>query len=227
MFVQGHHSLEELQRLTKALTKKRIWLRHQAVVLAKRGHSAPAIARALGCSRRAVQAWVGRYNQGGLAALQERPHTGRPPRLAAADVPRFRDRLEAGPTPEDGVCTFRCQDLRRILEAEFGVSCAGGRSCCASRMVRSLTRWPTWRPTPAAPGIVSTDGSHRRGTCTEWWAGQWEPDPAAAVLPERFGGEPVADSGDCRRVRATTRQERRGSVCGPRDRERIKTVASI
>ena len=59
---------------------------------------------------------------GGLAALQERPHTGRPPRLAAADVPRFRDRLEAGPTPEDGVCTFRCQDLRRILEEEFGVS---------------------------------------------------------------------------------------------------------
>ena len=122
MFVQNHHSLEELQRLTKALTKKRIWLRHQAVVLAKQGHSAPAIARALGCSHRAVQAWVGRYNQGGLAALQERPHTGRPPRLAAADVPRFRDRLEAGPTPEDGVCTFRCQDLRRILEEEFGVS---------------------------------------------------------------------------------------------------------
>ena len=58
---------------------------------------------------------------GGLAALQERPHTGRPPRLAAADVPRFRDRLEAGPTPEDGVCTFRCQDVRRILEEEFGV----------------------------------------------------------------------------------------------------------
>ena len=121
MFVQNHHSLEELQRLTKALTKKRIWLRHQAVVLAKQGHSAPAIARALGCSHRAVQAWVGRYNQGGLAALQERPHTGRPPRLAAADVPRFRDHLEAGPTPEDGVCTFRCQD-RRILEEEFGVS---------------------------------------------------------------------------------------------------------
>jgi len=39
MFVQNHHSLEELQRLTKAPTKKRIWLRHQAVVLAKQGHS--------------------------------------------------------------------------------------------------------------------------------------------------------------------------------------------
>ena len=29
MFVQDHHGLEELQGLTKALTKKRIWLRHQ------------------------------------------------------------------------------------------------------------------------------------------------------------------------------------------------------
>ena len=41
MFVQNHHSLEELQRLSKALTTKRIWLRHQADVLAKQGHSAP------------------------------------------------------------------------------------------------------------------------------------------------------------------------------------------
>ena len=93
MFVQNHHSLEELQRLTKALTKKRIWLRHQAVVLAKQGHSAPAIARALGCSRRAVQAWVDRYNQGGLAALQERPHTDVMKTWPCADFSFIRDLL--------------------------------------------------------------------------------------------------------------------------------------
>src|SRR3954447_1362669 len=122
MFVQDHHTLEELQHLTKALTQKRIWLRYQAVALAQQGHSAPEIARALGCSRRAVQTWVTRYNQGGVAALQERPHTGRPPRLAGPDLQRFRERLEAGPKPEDGVCTLRCRDLRRILEEEFGVT---------------------------------------------------------------------------------------------------------
>ena len=122
MFVQDHHTLEELQQLTKALTQKRIWLRHQAIVLAKQGHSVPEIARALGCSRRAVQTWVARYNQGGVPALQERPHTGRPPRLAGSDLLRFQERLEAGPKPEDGVCTLRCRDLRRILEEEFGVT---------------------------------------------------------------------------------------------------------
>src|SRR5436305_7785679 len=122
MFVQDHHSLEELQQLTKALTQKRIWLRYQAVVLAKQGRSAPEIAHALGCSRRAAQSWVAKYNRGGVQALHERPHTGRPPRLAGPELRRFRERLEAGPTPEDGVCTLRGRDLRRILEQEFGVT---------------------------------------------------------------------------------------------------------
>ena len=123
MFVQNYHSLEEAQRLTKALTKKRIWLRHQAVVLAKQGHSAPRSPGPWDALAAPFRPQVARYNQGGLAALQERPHTGRPPRLAAAKVPRYQDRLEAGPTPEDGVCTFRCQDLRpRILEEKIGVS---------------------------------------------------------------------------------------------------------
>ena len=43
MHVENHQTLEELQRLTKALTKKRIWVRHQAVVLAQQGHSAQAM----------------------------------------------------------------------------------------------------------------------------------------------------------------------------------------
>ena len=97
MFVQSHHSLEELQRLTKALTKKRIWLRHQAVVLAKQGHSAPAIARALGCSP------MGRSGRG-LAATTRgawRPSRSGPTPDARLAWPRkcrgLRERLEAGP----------------------------------------------------------------------------------------------------------------------------------
>ncbi len=122
MVVQEHHTLEELQQLARAVAKKRTWLRYQAVVLAKQGHPAPVIAQILGASRRAVQGWVARYNAGGVSALEERPRTGRPPRLAGPDVRRFQERIEAGPTPEDGVCTFRCQDLRRILEEEFRVT---------------------------------------------------------------------------------------------------------
>ena len=122
MHVLEHHPLDELQQLAKAAAGRRLFLRIQAVILARQGRPAPEIAQALGCSRRAVQAWVANYNRGGIPALQERPRPGRPPRLCGPDLHRFEERVEAGPTPEDGVCTFRGPDLRRILEREFGVA---------------------------------------------------------------------------------------------------------
>lgn len=121
MHVHQHLSLDELQRLAKTITRKRVWVRYQAVVLAAQGRSAPEVAQALSCSPRAAQKWVARYNQGGSQALAERAHTGRPPRLAGPELLRFQQRLEAGPTPEDGVCAFHGRDLQRILEHEFGV----------------------------------------------------------------------------------------------------------
>lgn len=121
MHVHDHLPLDELQRLAKTLTGKRVWLRYQAVILAIQGRSATEVAQALGCSLRAVQEWVARYNQGGPQALAERPHTGRRPRLAGPELLRFQGRLEAGPTPEDGIGTFYGRDLQRILEHEFGV----------------------------------------------------------------------------------------------------------
>ena len=136
---------------TKALTKKRIWLRHQAVVLAKQGHSTPAIARAFGCSHLAVQAWVGRYNQGGLAALQERPHTGRPPRLAAADVPRFRDRLEAGPPPRMASAPSAVRTCAASWRRNSARALAGSRSmtCCIASITAASCPGPSMnRPTP-------------------------------------------------------------------------------
>jgi transposase len=121
MHVHDHMPLDELQHLAKTITGKRVWLRYQAVILALQGRSATEVAGALGCSVRAVQSWVARYNRGGPQALAERPHTGRPPRLAGPELLRFQERLEAGPTPEDGLCTFYGRDLQRILEQEFGV----------------------------------------------------------------------------------------------------------
>ena len=90
MFVQNDHSLEELQRLTKALTKKRIWLRHQAVVLASR--ATPAIA-GLGCSTRC--SGLGRpQNQGGWRPSRSGPTpdatTGRGGCAAVPRPPRGR-----------------------------------------------------------------------------------------------------------------------------------------
>jgi transposase len=119
MHVADRDSLERLQEAARQYRQGRTWPRVQAVVLAKQGDTAPEIARALGVSRRAVQAWVAAYNRGGLEALPDRTHPGRAPTLPRAEEGRFLQRIDAPPRPEDGVCTLRGADIRRILEREF------------------------------------------------------------------------------------------------------------
>jgi transposase len=94
--------------------------RLRSVVLAAEGHTAAAIAQQVDLSLRQVQHWVRRYNQAGVDGLQDRPGRGPRPMLSASEGQRLQARLEAGPTPEDGVCTLRVRDVQRILEAEFG-----------------------------------------------------------------------------------------------------------
>ena len=120
MFVAHHHTLQQLQDLAQAIPQKRLWRRVQAVVLAKQGRTAEDTAQALGCSLRAVKNWVAQYNQGGIAALHERPRSGRPPGLDPQEYPRLKQRLDAPPRPEDGVCTLRGLDIQQILAQEFG-----------------------------------------------------------------------------------------------------------
>jgi len=121
MHVVEHEPLEELRELSRRQRRAREHLRFRAVVLAREGRTAPQIAAALGCGRRPAQAWVRRYNLGGAAALAERRHTGRPPRLSAEQGQRLARRIDAGPTAADGTCAFHGGDVRKILEREFGV----------------------------------------------------------------------------------------------------------
>ena len=119
MHVEDRDARERLQELAKQYRNTRTWPRLQAVILAKQGDTAPEIARALGFSRRAVQAWVAAYNCGGLEALPDRPRPGRTPLLPPDQEARFLERIETPPGPEDGVCEWRGSDIRRILEQEF------------------------------------------------------------------------------------------------------------
>ena len=92
------------------------------VILALAGRTAPEVAEALGAGRRTVQEWVKRYNAEGLDGLVDRPGRGRPCRLTEAQLARLRDRIDAGPTPEDGACTLRGPEVRALLTREFGVA---------------------------------------------------------------------------------------------------------
>lgn len=121
MHVVEHEPLDAFRELMSRQKRVREHRRFHAVLLARQGKTAPEIATTLHCARRPVQRWVSCYNRGGAGALLEATHPGRPPRLAAGQQQQLRERIDAGPKPDDGTCAFHGQDLRRILAAEFGV----------------------------------------------------------------------------------------------------------
>ncbi|MCO6047788.1 IS630 family transposase [Aeoliella sp. ICT_H6.2] len=121
MKVKGHLPLEELKRLERAERNADQARRLRIVILAIEGWTAPAIAMAVGLSRRICQRWLRRYNESGLEGLDDK--RGLQPRrpLTPAQEAEVRRRIEAGPTPEDKVCSLRGKDFQRILADEFGV----------------------------------------------------------------------------------------------------------
>jgi transposase len=95
--------------------------RYRVAVLALEGRETGDIQERLHRSRGFVQRWAYAYRDGGIHALRAKPHPGRMPRLPRESQDAFKARMDAGPTPEDGVCALRGKDAQRILESEFGV----------------------------------------------------------------------------------------------------------
>ena len=121
MHVEPHHTADRLADLIRAEPRARVGRRLAAVRLALLGRTAPQIAGEVLLCERSVRAWVARYNAGGPDALADRPGRGRKGPLTPDQEQRLTDRLRAGPTDADGVCTLRGEDVRRILRREFGV----------------------------------------------------------------------------------------------------------
>ena len=121
MHVAPHHTADRLAELIRAEPRARVGRRLAAVRLALLGRTAPQIAGEVLLCERSVRAWVARYNAGGPDALADRPGRGRKGPLTPDQEQRLTDRLRAGPTDADGVCTLRGEDVRRILREEFGV----------------------------------------------------------------------------------------------------------
>lgn len=120
MEVVNHHSEQQLQSLLHCELRADRAKRLRTVWLAKQGFTAPEIATCTGFSRRMVQIWVERYNGEGLTGLETKSGRGRKPPLTPEQAAQLQQRLDAGPLPEDGVCTLRGRDVQRILACEFG-----------------------------------------------------------------------------------------------------------
>jgi len=120
MHVADFLTLEQLQELER---KERDAFRAKGLrilILARQGWPAPDIALAVGLCRRAVQERVIAYNAEGLAALADERGSTTEPLLPPEEVAPFVARIEAGPQPEDQVCSLRGKDFQQILQAEFG-----------------------------------------------------------------------------------------------------------
>jgi len=123
MQVEAHVSLEELKRIERQEKDAGRSKRLRIIILAIEGWTAPALAMSVGLSRRICQRWVYRYNEEGLVGLDDQRRTSRPSLpIPTEQVEQLRERLAAGPLPEDQVATLRGKDLQRILAAEFGVT---------------------------------------------------------------------------------------------------------
>jgi transposase len=110
--------LKELERMERDATRSK---RLRIIILAMQGWTAPAIAMSVGLSRRDCQAWVRRFNEEGLPGLEDREGGGRPAPLTAEQQEQIQQRLNAGPRPEDRVCSLRGVDIQSLLATEFGV----------------------------------------------------------------------------------------------------------
>jgi transposase len=140
-------SLEALREHLRAAAYGAFRTRLQAVVLAKEGQSAPAIARSLGVGRRTVQDWIHWYNTQGLTRLSGKVPPGKAPPLSPEDLEKFLARIEAGPRPEDQVCALRGLEAQRILRAEFGVV----RGLSTALRLLQVARFAKLMPRPRHP----------------------------------------------------------------------------
>jgi len=122
MHVELYHCSDELKKLARREKDSRLAVRIRAVFLALDGQDAVGIAETLGYSRRTVQNWIRSYNRKGLEGLGDEDGRGIKARLNADQLQWLRQRIDDGPTKEDGICVFHASDIRRIIENQFSIN---------------------------------------------------------------------------------------------------------
>jgi transposase-like protein len=74
---------DELRRAASRVHDGAVVRRLLALAMVMEGASRQEAAEACGMDRQTLRDWVHRYNEGGIPALSDQPHRGRPPRLSA------------------------------------------------------------------------------------------------------------------------------------------------
>lgn len=120
LHVHTHLSQSDFKRLIRRESDGRVRQRLTGIMHVAAGKTVPVAARAIGLHERKLCNWVHRFNAEGIEGLKDRPRSGRPHQLTEAQKQSFKERIEAGPTQEDGVVRFRWQEFLAILNTEYG-----------------------------------------------------------------------------------------------------------
>ena len=144
MKIQPHLTAAELSQLIENAKRPKLRQRLRIIRWAMDNLTAEQVAERAKSSRRRVQEWVARWNRDGLAGLKDLPGRGPKLPLDAEQQAQLKQRLDAGSRAEDGVCVLRGEDVRKILQTEFGV----GRSLSAVYYLLHRLRYASLVPRP-------------------------------------------------------------------------------
>jgi transposase len=86
------------------------------------GYEREEAARLAGMSDQALRDAIKRFNAEGLDGLHDRPRSGRPRRLTREQESEVAAAVLEGPDIEkDGLSAFTLEDIRKLIEARYGV----------------------------------------------------------------------------------------------------------
>jgi transposase len=118
-------SAAELRALARVERDPRKRVRLLAIANLRGGMAVAEAARAGGMGRATLYRWLARERAGGLAALGDRPRSGRRRKLDAEQRAEVKAWMLAGPDIErDGVVAWRGGDVRAMVERRFRVKLA-------------------------------------------------------------------------------------------------------
>jgi transposase len=116
-------TVEELRAAAAREGDARIARRILAIAMVLAGHPRQVAAEARAMEAQTLRDWVIRYNEHGLAGLEDRPRPGRPTRLSDEQEAELDGWVEQGPDlKKDGVVRWRRFDLREKIRERFGVT---------------------------------------------------------------------------------------------------------
>jgi len=116
---------QEIHRSEEARYDHRL----HGVLLVAEGLTCPVVAQLLGDAPRSVENWVRRYEQNGLAGLQEGERPGRPSRLNAEQLEKINHVLRSKPTDAGMLVNlWDGKTLSAWIAKEYGIE-LGTRQC--------------------------------------------------------------------------------------------------